>query len=351
MARAICVGVILVAILVRICSCSNPESAQPGKDPRTYTWSIDTIRSPRGFQMLLMDLWGSSPRDIYAVGSSGDPQTIMIHFDGTSWVPVLLNAGVGGVVEGLDELTSVQGFSAVSIFVVGSKLNSKIVPTGTIVRYDGSSWKEELIDSVGPLQSLWGTSPDDLWAGGIHTLLHRQNGTWKKVQFPALTNKVQFLRITGSSPSNVFMAGVSNGPASPYMYDQRIDLYHYDGSVLSIIDSQFVRPGEPPDHFGTEIRYIRSVLFSGGHGVFMRTGDAWQRILASPYPITRIAGRWDSDLFAVGGGSIILHYDGSSWYQYGFPMPDIPLVSAWVYDDGIYVVGYDGIKSYILHGR
>ena len=45
----------------------GPENIQPGR--RDYTWTVDTLTVPNGDLFYLFSLWGSSPTDIWAVGS------------------------------------------------------------------------------------------------------------------------------------------------------------------------------------------------------------------------------------------------------------------------------------------
>jgi len=338
------------ALLTAIGGCSDSTSPPPEKDPRTYTWSLDTIYNPRTLQTLLQDVWGTSALNIYAVGHSSNYEGKMYHFDGFSWNRVPLHTSEGGTVYGLSELSCIRGFGGNAIFAAGTKYQNGI-PVGVLVSYDGSIWREVQIDSVGPLQSIWGASLDDIWVGGFHTLLRRQGPLWQKVDFPARTDQVQFIRITGTSSSNVCLIGVSIGPSDPYVYDQRMDLYHYDGNTLSIVDSLFEGLGHPRPHFGPNLKFVSGSLYSGGAGLFRLEGQEWIQILDSPDAIHRIGGRRSTRLFAVGSRGLILYYDGIGGYKYPQNLPTVSLSSVWEYDLGVVAVGYDGMRSYVLHGR
>src|SRR3990172_3789508 len=83
---------------------------QPVKDPRTYTWTADTLYYPGNFQTIMYDIWGSSPNDVYAVGwSSGSRNAVMWHYDGSKWINVLLPF------ESFT-LNSIYGFSSTDIY-------------------------------------------------------------------------------------------------------------------------------------------------------------------------------------------------------------------------------------------
>jgi hypothetical protein len=77
----------------------------------------------------LMDTWGPSPTDIYAVGFHGN----ILHYDGTTWTPMISGTtadlyGVWGYVRRDDQ----GAVTRTDVFAVGSG--------GTILRFDGSTW-------------------------------------------------------------------------------------------------------------------------------------------------------------------------------------------------------------------
>lgn len=275
----------------------------------------------------------------------------MFHFDGTVWTSVPMHPSEGGTVEGLTELTSLYGFSPSSVFAVGDRRRNG-VSIGVIVHYDGRTWREEPIDSIGALQSVWGSSETDMWSGGRHALLRREGATWKRVEFPARSQHVQFLRIAGTSASDVYLMGTSNGPADPYQYDYRRDLYHYDGNRLTIIDSFFVGMGRPPAAFGAEIKCIQNTLYSAGDGIFSHANGAWTRLAeVSNTKLDCLSGTSSSNIFAVGTRSMFLHFNGKDVHVYPIEYPDVPITSVWSCYDGVVAVGYDGWRSYIFRGR
>ncbi len=341
--------VAVFAILAGFSGCSEPASPIIEKDPRTYSWQVDTISNATITELQMMDIWGASPTDVYVAGRTDTYDGKMYHFNGSSWSRVPLHTSEGGTVYGISGLHRICGFSSHSVYAVGEKYsNNKLV--GLIVHFDGSSWREIPLDSTGMLRSIWGSSESDMWAGGLHTLLRCQNGQWRKVAFPARTDQVQFLRITGSSPSDVYLIGVSVGFAGPILYEYRYDLYHFDGANLSIIDSLFLKPGAPPPHFGIEIKFIGRTLFSAENGIFALEGGQWVQKANIPQPITRLDGMSPSSIFAVGYRGTVLHYNGSDTFIYPVGFSNVIFSSLWVHEHGVFAVGTDGSKSYILRG-
>jgi hypothetical protein len=78
----------------------------------------------------LLGVWGSSPADVYAVGSDG----AIGHYDGTEWSGMTTGATEDhSVVCGTsEELLALWGTSSSDIYAVGAH--------GTILHYDGTEW-------------------------------------------------------------------------------------------------------------------------------------------------------------------------------------------------------------------
>jgi hypothetical protein len=72
----------------------SPTGPEPVKDPRTYTWTIDTLAYPGSFQTAMYDIWGNSPNDVYVVGHNDRAFRKMFHYDGSQWRPVDLALGL-----------------------------------------------------------------------------------------------------------------------------------------------------------------------------------------------------------------------------------------------------------------
>ncbi len=106
-------AVLLLLFFASSCR-KNPIVAPPPKDPRTYTWTIDTLAYPGSLQTDMYDIWGSSPVDVYAVGDGGINAGNMWHFDGTVWSSI--NLPFGSFV-----LSKIFGFAPNNIYAVGTR--------------------------------------------------------------------------------------------------------------------------------------------------------------------------------------------------------------------------------------
>ena len=93
----------------------------------------------------LNGIWGSSARNIFAVGEAGT----IIHSDGTAWST--MSRSITGT------LRDAWGSSATNVFAVGF--------SGTILHYDGTSWTNISSVTNQSMRDIWGSSGSDVFAG------------------------------------------------------------------------------------------------------------------------------------------------------------------------------------------
>ncbi|MEH6581624.1 MAG: hypothetical protein V7754_06775 [Halioglobus sp.] len=134
------------------------------------------------------DLWGTSPRNIFAVC---DAATIL-HFDGEEW-SIAHRAGIETA------LLSITGFGPHDIFAVGDN--------GYALRYDGLMWRQIETGVKQELYGLWGCDSQHLLAVGGGGVVLRWNGErWKS--FGAGTDQ-DLYSVQGSSLNKLFLAGLA----------------------------------------------------------------------------------------------------------------------------------------------
>jgi hypothetical protein len=113
------------------------------------TWDFDNSHA-----IYLGALWGSSPSDVYALGTSVGG--VLVHYDGKSWskAPPPPFAGSRG-----------WASSSSDSFLVGAG--------GRIVHFDGRSWSETPSGTTQDLSGVWGSSASNVFAVGVGaTILH-----------------------------------------------------------------------------------------------------------------------------------------------------------------------------------
>lgn len=93
----------------------------------------------------LNGVWGSSPSNVYAVGSANGGTATLLHYDGSAWTRVPMTTNTF--------LWKVGGTSANNIYAVGG--NTGATSVATIMHFDGHSWLAETSPTTG--QALYGT--------------------------------------------------------------------------------------------------------------------------------------------------------------------------------------------------
>ncbi len=340
--------ILLSFYLFSLTQCNSPTGpppVKPIKDPRTYTWTIDTIKT--SFQTDLGRIWGSSPNDVYIGGHDADvPSNSLWHFDGNKWsvvkLPVILPYDINGI----------YGFSTTDVWAVGAKwyYDTFFKDSSLICHYDGYSWKEYGVTNGKILQSLWASSSTDAWAGGWNTLFHFDGISWKHFPFFIPRQGVQLLSISGLSSNDVYMIGGRNDVVQPidtsFYY-----LYHFDGSSWSVIDSSYTTPSEEARKFGVRLRTIDNALYSATYGLYKKESHNWA--LVNDDPNIFIAGGNNlNNIFAVGNLGIVYHFNSIDWKRIMI-MENFqePIYDVWTDGTEAFMVATDGSSTFVIHGK
>jgi hypothetical protein len=111
----------------------------------------------------LTSIWGSSASDVWAVGSGGS----VVHYDGESWKAVNAPSGVEG-----ETFHAVWGSGPVDVWIASS--TTKIFHTRALVAGTAEWTTRAAFDAVdvqgARIYAFWGAGPDDIHAGGERTL-------------------------------------------------------------------------------------------------------------------------------------------------------------------------------------
>jgi hypothetical protein len=312
-----------------------------------------------------------SANDVWAVGQSypGSPQTLVMHWDGSSWTTVSSPNPTG-----YDFLTSVAAVSANDVWAVGWSLNNDYSGYNTItMHWDGSSWKT--ITSPNPTQyseltSVTAVSSNDVWAvgfsfgNGIQTItMHWDGSSWTTIISPNLSSNNYLTSVAAVSSNDVWAAG--------YTYSGSTLTMHWDGSSWTIITS----PNPTSYNVLNSITAVSSNdIWAAGYtmadpntGITQTLIMHWELVNGtyqwvtkpSPNPatyynsLTSVAAVSANDVWSVGwtyGGSsyntLTMHWDGSSWTTITSPnlsshnfLTSVTVISA----NDIWSVGYTDI--------
>ena len=186
-----------------------------------------------------------SPSNAWAVGraSSGnalDQTTLTLHWDGTSW-QIVPSPSPG--TQGLNVLYAVAANTANDVWAAGSFTNTGEFAQTLVIHWDGTSWSVIPSANVpGDNNELYGVvalGPDNVWAVGYHgnaafgflTLIEHWNGsTWSIVSSPSPFSDDILRAVSATGATDIWSVGRSRNP-STFRTTGLIE--HWDGNNWS----------------------------------------------------------------------------------------------------------------------
>jgi hypothetical protein len=308
------------------------QISDPGPDFRTLaehwngtSWSV--ALTPNGGTLDRLNTVAEiAPNDVWAAGVDYNQtaqayQTLVEHFDGTSWT--IVPSPNGGT--RYDEIRGLAVVSPTDIWAVGmtQTSGSTIRNLTEIQHFDGTSWAivpspNRPHETDAWLLGVTAISADDVWAVGfdhVGTLAEHWNGTtWSIVPSPnpvAGTNL--FNAVTAIGPDDAWAVGESIVPGDP----SRTLAEHWDGTAWRAVAT----PNQGPlnnELFGVSALSSTDVWAVGyrakplpGGGFVNRTvtqqwdGTAWSVVTSPNLGVDDVllgtAATGPSTVFAVGG--------------------------------------------------
>jgi len=358
MHRIIVVSIFLCLLGITGCSHSVDPITPKLKDPRTYTWTIDTVfYAPKPGvegQTIINSIWGFSDTLVYAVGHDmWNGHGGIWKFHDNRWDRIILLASEGGPLPTGFILSTIKGFSENNIYAFGTVYSSRVGGgewIAMIIHYDGKQWREiEIPKGGGRIIYAVASSPSRIYCGGMHGELFQYDGM--KWTLDTLTNEV-YPRL----PIIVTTAGVSNDNSvyiQPLLVDSKTGFLFYEfmkykDKLKTLIDSTSL----PPPWGGRWFwQSNEGTLFScGDGGIFRLFENRWGNFYSADL-IGRITGSRDDHMFAVGRGNVYF-YNGNDWVVvYSNINPLYGLGGIWCSDNQVFITFTDGMKSFILHGQ
>jgi hypothetical protein len=266
----------------------------------------------------LMSLWGTSSRDVWAVGGDPGDGPMVIHWDGSSWTK--LDAGSAG------DLWWVFGFDGGPIYMGGEN--------GRILRYAEGTFTAMSTPGTQTVFGIWGASPGEVWAVGGNEggsdgafAWRLQGDAWVEASdFPSeLANKALW-KVWGSGADDLWMVGTGGSAV------------HWDGVALEAVnlgggeslftvhyaDGQYVAVGG----------FATGLIFANEAGSWESVDDGQFPALVGVYLLGGLEG------YAVGSFGAFMERKAGTWQEGIGPMTSETLHAIWVDPDGgLWTVG------------
>ena len=334
------------------CRLSGEASASVTVDPGVQSKVSFTLDCPGsgvsqwipmsgGGDVDLVDVWGTGPTDVFAVGSAADGDAVILHYDGSGWSEQFRRKYPFGPAT----FNGVWANTPTDVYAAGILVEENA--TGSVYHYDGSAWTPMVLPRQGAdelLFGVWGVSGTEIYAFGVNQfgfgeyapLIFRYDGTaWQT--FPVPGGDMFITDMWGTSASDLYaVGGRFESPTQLVM--------HYDGSTWSVVQEIKAESG------------AHAVWSSSASDVFVGQtippllhfdGAAWSPMTTpSQSPIYGLWGTAANDVFAV-TDNVILHFDGSVWTSTTSLTPH-RLIAVWGSSGtDLFAVGQNGS---IMHG-
>ncbi len=268
-----------------------------------------------------------SANDIWAVGYyvSGGQQTLMQHWNGTSWSTFSGPATNNGALSDVTALSSNDVWAVGSNGLVGSSSSTTLVE-----HWDGTQWSIVPSPNVGAgnndLDGVAAVATNDIWAVGVagsypnfRTLIEHWDGTqWSIVSSPNVGSSDQLNGVAVVASNDVWAVGEHNNQTLAE---------HWDGTQWSIVSSP--SPYALCGFTGVAaVRGVPNSVWAVGYNTMNSgidliehwDGTQWNVIPNTPSGwLNGVTAISVNDVWAVGytyfGGNFphALHWDGSVW--------------------------------------
>jgi hypothetical protein len=334
--------------------CREKSVEAPTKNPREYTWTVQEISRPPNssfpFQVIATDVWGSSPRDVYVTFVSGATRSYkLFHFDGLQWSEVEL--GQFGSSQVSFDLHSVAGFGSSDVWAVGERLYLNPTPppnfldSSLIIHFNGSTWSEITLSSIQKgLRSIAPIAPNDIWFGGAGLSLYHYDGSKvMKESFGSAVSKTE--------THNIYLYQMVGNAARVYT------VYHDSGYFHFLGRSEGVWRELNRNFASLTCLWLSpsGTLFGTFYGYGLYIWDAqstWKAIYTEANASLSVYGSSENNIFVTGQHGGLYHYNGSDWFKYkDLQSATISFEGVWTDGKEVFVIGDDGFKSYIYHGK
>lgn len=332
-------------------SCTTCPPISQDSTSHKFVWQTFTFGGNAG-GCVLSDVAIMNDTLAYAVGAiylkdslgSSDPLPYnLAKWDGNSWqlVRVTVQTNYGQVT---------APFYGIYLF----SSNDIWISSGLPVHGDGKNWTQYDLYSMGILgpndgylTKVWGANSNDIYFVGTKgTIAHYSNGSWQKIESGTTLDIHDIWGANDIGGSQQVLAVASND------LDKR--LLRIQGNSTSFVADNGLANSLSGIWFVPNRQYY--VVGAGIHYKGALDNSTWNRYpsgVVTSYASGGIRGTDLNDLFVVGSFFEVVHYNGSSWYDYRneIPFGNGALGGVAVKGNLMITVGLTGQKAIAMIGK
>jgi hypothetical protein len=353
--------IIVFVIFLIYSGCEKSTGPEITKDPRKYTWTIDTLYHPESYQTIMENIWGSSVNDVYVVGHNDTRFGKMYHYNGKKWSEVILNQSEGGTISNGFDLWNIIGFSKNDIWVIGERITDSF-----LMHYDGKKWQEVILKGGESLFRITGNSKNNIYVAGRGKFFWHYDGlAWTMDAFPIQVPSIADFQITNifeSKSGDLLVSGLLDQQVpfcnSYYFYVKREGKWILKDSTNTNL----------PNYDERKYNYSKYWVSPEGNLYSLPSGAAYQwdgekfnwatGAINNNYPgFIGICGTSENNIFVGSLRGKVAHFNGTDWHRFT-ELADFNIDYTGVWTDGteVFIVGSfsanDGsIRSVVLHGK
>jgi hypothetical protein len=268
-------GVLLISVLLLLVGCSE-EFTGPENGQGVYGFKI--YRYGTEFQ----GIWMFSATEVFATAADG----VILHFDGDDVVAMTTHTRT--------QLNDIWAADRNHVFVVGEQDGSS--GPGTILFYDGSSWRVMVHTIEENINGVFGFSATDVYAvTSTGRVIHYDGSAWTQV----------YQRPGGYGLNDVWCSGTTNVVA----VGENGGIVRWDGASWS--DDSVIG-----DNFKSVWGAAYNDIFvCGGTQIWRYTGSWGLAYSSGGIDLEEIHGSGAGDVWAVGFDNVVIHWDGQVWVE------------------------------------
>jgi hypothetical protein len=340
-------SVIISAISMVNYSCKKSDPVEPANHSsgsRSYSWSIDTVRT--GVSSLLK-VWGSSESDIWISGIAEGFSRVLFRYNGNMATPVNFPEPI--------EPSAIFGFSPDDIWLAGDKFVEG--DSFCFWHYNGSWSRVAKFNIPGYeiciITDIWGNSPNNIYATGaaihinservfqanIALLFHYDGKQWTRVNMPDINREFSRIRRDSNGSDKYYILSSATTAGNIYITRDTSEIFEFDGNNVKMLLSTYTNR---ENEFW--ISTIDKQLYvTQDSKIYRFRNQQLEHFLDNPYQNHRIEiwGRSENDMFlALNDG--IAHYNGNNIeYIYKFNNDKTTLSDMICFQNSVFILAFD----------